>query len=113
MRNRLLAALVFTTLVLGPLAGSTTAQTQTQSPSPSPGADLPANLQDQIVLSGRVVVPRGQTAGEIVVFTGRVLVAGVVHGDVVIVDGPVTISGQVSGSVISFTDPSDWPPPRR
>jgi cytoskeletal protein CcmA (bactofilin family) len=49
-----------------------------------------------------VVVPRGQTAGEIVVFTGRVLVAGVVQGDVVVVDGPITISGQVSGSVISF-----------
>ena len=102
MRNRLLAAPAFVLLVL--LAGSTVAQAQTQSPSPSPspGADLPANPQDQIVLSGRVFVPRGQVAGEIVVFTGRVQVAGVVQGDVVVVDGPVTISGQVSGSVISF-----------
>jgi hypothetical protein len=102
MRNRLLAAPAFVLLVL--LAGSTAAHAQTQSPSPSasPGADLPANPQDQIVLSGRVFVPRGQVAGEIVVFTGRVQVAGVVQGDVVVVDGPVTISGQVSGSVISF-----------
>ncbi len=114
MRNRHLAAPAFTLLLLlgAPsfvlLAGSTAAHAQTRSPSPSPspspstGADLPANPQDQIVLSGRVVVPRGQIAGEIVVFTGRVQVAGVVVGDVVVVDGPVTISGQVSGSVISF-----------
>jgi hypothetical protein len=49
-----------------------------------------------------VLVPRGQTTGEIVVFTGHVQVAGVVQGDVVVVDGPVVISGQVSGSVVSF-----------
>ena len=79
MRNRLLAAPAFVLLV-GLLTGSTAALAQTQSPSPSPfpGADLPANPQDQIVLSGCVVVPRGQTAGEIVVFTGRVQAAGVV-----------------------------------
>jgi hypothetical protein len=100
MRTRLLIAPAFVLLVL--LAGSAAAHAQTQSPSPSPGADLPANPQDQIVLSGRVIVPRGQTAGEIVVFSGRVQVAGVVQGDVVVVAGPVTISGQVSGSVISF-----------
>jgi hypothetical protein len=102
MRNRLLAAPALVLFVL--LAGSTAAHAQTQppSPSPSPGPDLTATPQDQIVLDGRVVVARGQSAGEIVVFSGRVLVAGVVRGDVVVVNGPITISGQVSGSVISF-----------
>jgi cytoskeletal protein CcmA (bactofilin family) len=101
MRNRLVAAsaLVLSTLLGG--APAALAQVST-TPSPSPGADLPANLQDQIVLAGRVVVDRGQTAGEIVVFSGHVQVAGVVQGDVIVVDGPVLISGQVSGSVVSF-----------
>jgi hypothetical protein len=106
MRNRLVSVSSFVLWIL--LAGAPAAIAQvstTPSPSPSPGADLPANLQDQIVLAGRVVVDRGQTSGEIVVFTGRVQVAGVVQGDVVVVDGPVLISGQVSGSVISFDGP--------
>jgi cytoskeletal protein CcmA (bactofilin family) len=101
MRNRHLAGALFALTAL--LAGAPAATAQVRAtPSPSPGADLPANLQDQIVLAGRVVVAQGQTVGEIVVFTGRVQVAGVVQGDVVVVDGPVLISGQVSGSVISF-----------
>ncbi len=103
MRNRLLAAPALVLVLWILLAGAPAALAEVSTtPSPSPGADLPANLQDQIVLAGRVVVARGQTAGEIVVFTGRVQVAGVVQGDVVVVDGPVMISGQVSGSVISF-----------
>jgi cytoskeletal protein CcmA (bactofilin family) len=58
--------------------------------------------QDQVVLRGDVVVPRGQSAGEIVVFSGSATVAGVAHGDVVVLDGPITISGQVSGDVIAI-----------
>jgi hypothetical protein len=101
MRNRLLAASALALCAL--LAGPPAAFAQgTPSPSPSPGADLPANLQDQIVLVGRVVVARGQTVGEVVVFTGRMQVAGVVQGDVVVMAGGVLISGQVSGSVVSF-----------
>ena len=97
-----LAALTVAALGVGLAAATASAQ---PSPSPSatvsPGPELPANPQDQIVLSGRVVVARGQTVGEIVVVTGRVQVAGVVQGDVVLVDGPVLITGQVSGSVIA------------
>jgi len=54
------------------------------------------------VLLGRVVVPRGQSVGEVVVFSGRVIVEGVVRGDVVVLEGPITVSGQVSGSVIAL-----------
>src|SRR5262245_64666232 len=57
---------------------------------------------DQVVLRGDVVVPRGQSAGEIVVFSGSATVAGVARGDVVVLDGPVTISGQVSGDVVAI-----------
>ncbi len=57
------------------------------------------------MLSGTVTVPRGQSVGEVVVFHGRVFVAGVVVGDVVVIDGPVVISGQVSGSVVAMNGP--------
>ena len=57
---------------------------------------------DQIVLSGRVLIPRGQAVGEVVVFHGRVQIAGVARQDVVVLDGPVIVSGQVSGSVIAL-----------
>jgi cytoskeletal protein CcmA (bactofilin family) len=106
MRNRLVAVSAFVLSTL--LAGAPVALAQvstTPSPSPTPGADVPPNPEDQIVLAGRVVVDRGQSSGEIVVFSGHVQVAGVVQGDVVVVDGPVLISGQVSGSVISFDGP--------
>jgi hypothetical protein len=39
---------------------------------------------------------------EVVVFSGRVSVAGVVRGDVVVLGGPIVVSGQVSGSVIAL-----------
>ena len=58
--------------------------------------------QDQVVLRGDVVVPRGQSAGEIVVFSGSATVAGVANGDVVVLSGPITIAGQVSGDVIAI-----------
>jgi hypothetical protein len=57
--------------------------------------------EDQVVLRGDVVVPRGQSVAEIVVFSGSATVAGVARGDVVVLDGPVTISGQVGGDVIA------------
>ena len=47
----------------------------------------PLPVEDQIVLSGSVTVPRGDAVGEVVVFTGRVTVHGVVEGDVVVFEG--------------------------
>ncbi len=61
----------------------------------------PIEPEDQIVLSGSVDVQRGHTVGEVVVFSGSVLVRGVVQGDVVVLEGPVLVSGQVDGSVIA------------
>jgi hypothetical protein len=77
------------------LAGPATAQTPTPAPAPREAAD-------QIVLSGRVFVPRGASAGEIVVLHGRAIVAGVATKDVVVVDGPIVVTGQVAGAVVAL-----------
>lgn len=71
----------------------------------SAGAQTPSaarSAPDQIVLSGRAVVPRGQSAGEIIVLRGRAFVAGVATRDVVVVDGSVEVSGQVAGTVVAL-----------
>lgn len=81
-------------LLLGPLAASAVAQDIR-----APDAD------DQIVLVGSVAVPRGQVAGEVVVFSGRVAVLGAVEGDVVVFQGPVRVTGHVAGSVIAADGP--------
>ncbi|MEX0990103.1 MAG: hypothetical protein WD206_07395 [Actinomycetota bacterium] len=60
---------------------------------------------DQIVLSGRVDVPRGRTVGQVVVFRGSVNVQGVALGDVVVVSGKLVVSGQVGGSVVNLDGP--------
>ena len=61
--------------------------------------------QDQIVLSGRVDVARGDEIGEVVVLHGSVSVEGVVHGDVVVLDGRISVTGQVSGAVVAISGP--------
>jgi hypothetical protein len=86
------------------VVGASPASAQTSSsPSPesSPGPAA-ESFGNQVVLLGRVVVPQGQSVGEVVVFSGRVVVEGIVRGDVVVVDGPITVSGQVSGSVVAL-----------
>ena len=101
-------------LVLVPLAililavvGALPAFAFSSSSSPSPVSETspgpaPGSAGNQVVLVGRVVVPQGQSVGEVIVFSGRVLVEGIVRGDVVVLDGPITISGQVSGSVVAL-----------
>lgn len=74
------------------------------SPTPRPGAAT-AGIEDQVMLSGTVAVPRGRTVGQVVVFHGRAIVAGVAAGDVVVLDGPVVVSGQVSGTVVAMNGP--------
>ena len=73
------------------LAGSTAAGAQTAD-----GAEP----EEQVVLSGDLLVPRGRTVGEVVVITGSATVLGVVDGDVIVLDGPATIGGQVAGDVV-------------
>ena len=63
----------------------------------------PTAAHDRIVLSGDVLVRRGEEVGEVVVVSGRVLVAGVVRGDVVVLSGTIQVTGQVSGSVVAVS----------
>ena len=88
--------LPFALLVAGLLAPSS-ALAQTSPEAPEPRA--------QIVLSGDVLIRRGEVVGEVVVVRGRVFVGGVVRGDVVVLKGRIEVTGQVSGSVVNMRGP--------
>ena len=57
---------------------------------------------NQIVLSGSVDVPRGESLEHVLIFNGDVRVDGRVHEWVVAFNGDVTIDGRVGGSVTAF-----------
>lgn len=57
---------------------------------------------DRIVLSGPVVVERGDIAGDVVVVDGNVTVRGRVRGDIIAVEGNVTVRGSVGGDIVTF-----------
>jgi len=59
---------------------------------------------DQIVITGDVDVPRGQTVGDVVVVDGSVRIQGRVTGDVVAVSAPVRINGPVEGDVVGVAE---------
>jgi cytoskeletal protein CcmA (bactofilin family) len=56
---------------------------------------------DRIVLSGPVLVDRGETSGSVVVADGDVTIRGTVDGDIVVADGDVTIRGTVDGDIVA------------
>ncbi len=102
-------AIAFTVMPALPAFAASAAPSAPESPASSVSPPLSVSpgptaggAGDQVVLLGRVVVPRGESVGEVVVFSGRVTVDGVVRGDVVVLDGQITVSGQVSGSVIAL-----------
>lgn len=68
------------------------------------GASRASAADDQIVITGGVVVPVGQTAGDVIAFDGPVRIAGHATGDVVAVGGPVRITGRVDGDVAAVSD---------
>ena len=59
---------------------------------------------DQVVVTGSVVVPKGQTVGTIVILDGPVRVDGRVDGDVVALSGRVEVSGVVDGTITSVSE---------
>ena len=102
-RRTVLASLAIAVVAaLGALPRPPRRRPASPSPAASPGPAA-GSAGNQVVLVGRVVVPRGQSVGEVIVFSGRVVVEGIVRGDVVVVDGPITVSGQVSGSVVALS----------
>jgi hypothetical protein len=77
-----------------------------QSVQPSISGPAAPAVEDQVVLSGTVSVPKGASVGEIVLFHGRVQVAGSVLGDIVVVSGSITVTGgYVTGNVIALHGP--------
>jgi hypothetical protein len=57
---------------------------------------------DQIVLTGRVVIAQEERVGDVVIFDGPASVAGQVNGDLLVFNGDLELSGQVTGDVMSF-----------
>ena len=60
--------------------------------------------KERVVITGPVVVERGDTSGDVVVIDGDVLVRGTVDGDLVVINGEITLRGRVTGDVIAVTD---------
>ena len=58
--------------------------------------------EDRIVVSSPVLVDRDETAGDVFVLDGDVVIRGTVEGDVVVADGDVTIRGEVEGDVVTL-----------
>jgi len=63
-----------------------------------------AAADEQVVVTGSVVVPEGETVGTVVIVDGPVTIDGRVDGDVVAFSGRVRISGEVDGTVTSFAE---------
>jgi hypothetical protein len=64
-----------------------------------------ASAGDRVVLSGDVVVRKGEVSGDVVIIHGSARVAGVVRGSVVVVDGTVSVSGVIHGDVVALDGP--------
>jgi cytoskeletal protein CcmA (bactofilin family) len=57
---------------------------------------------EQVVLTGGLVVPEGETVGTVVVFNGPVVIEGTVTDSVVVFNGRTEISGTVQEDVVVF-----------
>ena len=63
-------------------------------------AQTAGDADDRVSITGPVVIGADETAGDVFVIDGPVVVAGVVRGDLVVVNGPLRISGRVGGDVV-------------
>jgi len=63
-----------------------------------------ADPKERVVITGPVLVDKGETSGDVVVIDGDVLVRGTVDGDLVVINGEVTLRGTVKGDVIAGKD---------
>jgi cytoskeletal protein CcmA (bactofilin family) len=67
----------------------------------APALAADENYDERIVISGPVIVDRGEEVGDVVVADGDITIRGEVQGDVVAIAGDVTIRGSVSGDVVT------------
>jgi hypothetical protein len=58
------------------------------------------DLNDHVVLTGRLIVPEGETVGTAVIFNGHATVLGTVEESLVVTNGDAEVSGTVHGDVI-------------
>jgi hypothetical protein len=57
---------------------------------------------DEIVLTGRLVVPEGDAVGTAVIFNGDATVLGTVTESLVVFNGDVVVSGSVGNDIVAF-----------
>ncbi|MEA2297246.1 MAG: hypothetical protein QOF77_182 [Solirubrobacteraceae bacterium] len=67
-----------------------------------PAGAQAAGPQDRYVVSGDVLVAKGETVGDLVVLDGNIVVRGAVRGDIVAINGDVTLRGTVSGDLVTI-----------
>ena len=60
---------------------------------------------DQIVLTGSLVVPVGETVGTAIIFDGDALIEGTVRESLVVFNGSVEVSGSVGEDLVAFNGP--------
>jgi hypothetical protein len=84
----LMAGLLLTGLLAAPASAQSSSDTNTQN--------------DQIVLSGHLIVAQGDTVDSAVLFHGTANIAGTVNKSLVVFDGPTDISGHIVGNVVVF-----------
>lgn len=73
------------------------------APAAAQGGD--ASREEQIVLTGRLVVAEDETVGTAVIFNGPASIQGSVRKSVVVFNGAAEISGTVGGDVVAFNGP--------
>ena len=72
------------------------------SPAAAQDGATDRDEDEQIVLTGGLVVPEGETVGTVVVFNGPVVIEGTVTESVVVFNGRTEISGTVQEDVVVF-----------
>lgn len=71
-------------------------------PAAAQEGDPRSGEDDQVVLTGGLVVPEGSTGGTAVVFNGPVLIEGTVTENLVVFNGRTEITGTVGEDVVVF-----------
>jgi hypothetical protein len=61
-----------------------------------------SGAEDQVVLTGELLVPDGATVGTAVIFNGDAIIEGTATESVVVFNGDVEISGTVGDDVVAF-----------
>jgi hypothetical protein len=72
------------------------------SPAAAQSGDTDLNVDDQVVLNGRLIVPEGQSVGSAVIFNGPATIDGTVRDSLVVFNGRTQIAGTVDGDVVVF-----------